>query len=493
MIKLIKHQRYPAMALSSDWQSSTVRLLLCLVFFSLLTSSCKKFVELDAPKTLVETDVVFEDDATATTALTGIYAQMMAPTVMMPFLISAYTALQSDELYSAYGLYVDLYQNSLRAPNAFTNTIWTEAYNYIYQANAVYEGCEKSESLSAPVKKQLMAEARFIRAFWYLYLVEFYGDVPLVLTTDYRINAVMARTSKDAVYEQLISDLEYAQSHLNIHYVAANSTATSNERIRPNKAAATALLARAYLYSGKYADAVTQASTVITDANYSIEADLSKTFLKDSKEAIWQLMKPTPTQGIDTYEGKQYIFTTVPTTSSSQSFTITDWLYTAFEADDTRKSNWIGKGSGGDYYFPYKYKMQNNSGTTAIEHSIVIRLAEVYLIRAEAHAQLGELAEAILDLDTIRNRAGLPLILDTNPAISKEDMLAAIYKERRVELFTEWGHRWIDLKRTGQVDAAMTAIAASKNTIWDPTKQLWPIPEKDVNNNRNLKQNPGYN
>jgi hypothetical protein len=114
-----------------------------------------------------------------------------------------------------------------------------------------------------------------------------------------------------------------------------------------------------------------------------------------------------------------------------------------------------------------------------------MRLAEQYLIRAEARANQDNTSDAIADLDTIRNRAGLPFI---SPDITKADLLNAIFHERQVELFSELGHRWLDVKRTGKADA----IFGINKTGWAPEDALLPIPFKDRQRDPNLTQNKGY-
>lgn len=469
--------------------------------FTILISGCKKFVEIGLPKSLVVTAAVFQDNNTATTALTGIYYQMH-DIGQLPLKLSAFTGLYSDEIYSRFGLYTNLYQNALSGVNAsanFTNDFWNACYSYIYQANAVYEGCDHSDKLTPAVKIQLMAEARFIRALCNFYLVNLYGDIPLVLSTSYQTNAVLARTNKDLVYNQIIADLQYAQSYLNENYVGANSENTITDRVRPNRATATAFLARVYLYMGNYEAAEIQSNSVISNTNYTLET-IPNVFLKTSKEAIWQLMKSTPISSVMTYEGQFYILSAVPVTNNTiQSSTIEPSLLNAFEANDLRRSNWVGKASGGNYYYPYKFKVQVTTATVATEYTQPLRLAEQYLIRAEARIQLNRTAEGIADLNALRARAtdtSAPLsqrLPQLSTSLSKDAALTAVLHERQVELFTEWGHRWLDLKRTGKVEAVMATVTPTKGGIWQSYKQLWPIPDKELATDVNLKQNEGYN
>ena len=119
---------------------------------------------------------------------------------------------------------------------------------------------------------------------------------------------------------------------------------------------------------------------------------------------------------------------------------------------------------------------------------MVLRLAEQYLIRAESKAHQGDLAGAIEDIDAIRNRANQTLISETNPGITQEELLNIILEERKKELFSEWGHRWFDLKRTGR----STEILGVNNSQWQETDLLFPIPDDERLENPNLGQNPGY-
>lgn len=457
---------------------------------------CKKFVELDPPTTLLVTGNVFEKDETANAALGGLYARMVELN-MMPFRLALYTGLSADEFKSNYDVLRPIYQNALQASNLETSEIWSVCYNYIFQANAIYEGCQKSKTLSPTVKQQLMAEALFIRAFWHFYLLNLYGDIPLLTTADYTKTATIDRTPVSKVYEQIIQDLINAKTTLNDNYVNASSIATTKDRVRPNKAVVAAFLARVYLYDHKYVDAEAQASVVIGQTGVFSIVGLDEVFLSNSNEAIWQLSKPSPANSINTYEGTYFVLKGVPQTNLQQSTTLTTQLLSSFDEMDKRKTSWVAKFTDAsvtpniDYFYTNKYKVDNSD--EIVERSTVFRLAEQFLIRAEARAHQNNLTGAVADVDVIRNRAGIPLISLTNPGISQTDLLTLILKERQRELFGEWGHRWLDLKRTGTVDAIMTVAAPVKASSWNTARQLWPIPQNEIGKDPNLVQNPSYN
>jgi starch-binding outer membrane protein, SusD/RagB family len=158
----------------------------------------------------------------------------------------------------------------------------------------------------------------------------------------------------------------------------------------------------------------------------------------------------------------------------------------AFETGDLRKALWTKKVTtkNESWYHAYKYKLTTNTGTSA-EYTILFRLAEMYLIRAESNAKLNHLEEAKEDLNKIRNRAGLT---NTN-AVTQEEVLTAIAKERRLEFFTEQGHRFFDLKRTGKADEVLSLAKPN----WNSNHIVLPLPENELLLNENLlPQNTGY-
>lgn len=468
-----------------------VCLIPALVYLATCLPSCKKFIDTEPSVTQPSAQVVYKDNKTAASVLSGIYSDLAGNSILNgQGGISVIGGLSADELTaspSADPVLLYAYSNSLHETDNVP--FWSRFYFYIYTANTVLENLENSPAVTSDVKQQLTGEAKFIRAFSYFYLLNFFGDVPLLLTTDYRVNASATRTDKNQVWTQILADLKDAKSILNSNYVESDgvSSKTSTERVRPNKWAATALLARAYLYTKDWANAEEQASEVINmTASYQLEPDLNKAFLRTSKEAIWQLQPVTP--GYNTFDGNVFVLTGSPDYSSP--VTVSDSLLNAFEIGDKRKVSWVGsyKGATGpSYYFPNKYKVK--TGTSVTEYLIVLRLAEQFLIRAEARAQNNNLSGAIADINTIRSRSGL---LGTT-VLTQAEILAVILKERRVELFAEMAHRWLDLKRTGKVNDVMAVVTPQKGGTWSPNWQLYPIPYYSARvSDKNLAQNLGY-
>jgi starch-binding outer membrane protein, SusD/RagB family len=478
---------------------SIIKILFIIIFFS----GCKKFVEADPPLTKASKSTVFSNDISAVAAITSIYSNISINQTSFAggrrsigFLMGLY----ADELknYSSIQENSQYYKNALQSSINNSYLFWNELYIQLHIANVVIDGVQSSDKLTAATKAQVMGEAKFMRALLHFYAVNLFGEVPLTVTTDFKINNILSRASIKDVYKQIVEDLKESQSLLSNNYLDP-SGATTASRVRPNKAVATALLARVYLYTKEWLNAETEASKLIDNQMYELETDLNNVFLIPSKEAIWQLQAVTP--GYNTFDGNIYILTTAPGSSRFPA-ALSDNLLNSFEQGDNRKLKWVGNytGATGTFYYPYKYKIgPPNTNVPATEYNMIFRLAEQYLIRAEARIQQGNIAEGIDDLNTLRKRArmeasdDLPFPLpDLAADLDTPDALAAVMQEARVELFTEWGHRWFYLKNSGNIDSEMNAIALSKGAEWSAYKALLPIPIAEININHNLTQNDGY-
>jgi hypothetical protein len=457
---------------------------LYLFFFGLLSfaaSSCRKLIDVPPPTGQPSTATVFADDADAIKAQDGVYIGIMnTPRQLLGAGSSLYCSLSADELTRSLPLANEdaFTLNALTDGNLLITNLYDYAYTAIGQTNVIEEQLPGSGVISDSVRKQLMGESAFVRACLYFYLVNLWGDVPLVLSSDYRKTALLPRTATATVYQQIVADLLQAQQLLPAGY--RTHAGYANDRTIPNQAAATALLARVYLYEGNWAGAVQAAGAVIGDSRYQLESNLDNVFLSSSREAIWQLQSV----GLSFTEEGQ-LFVPLPGLPLKPAYLLTNTLMNAFETGDQRKVHWTKSETLGSqvYSYPYKYKVNTVTATTQ-EYTTVLRLAECYLVRAEALARLGQVSEALADLNTIRNRAGLPPLTLTDQAA----VLAAIGHERQVELFAEHGHRWLDLKRTQQVNV----VLGSEKSGWQPYDALYPLPAQELQQNPSLVQNPGY-
>jgi starch-binding outer membrane protein, SusD/RagB family len=445
------------------------------VLIILTSTSCKKLVKVDAPDDSLTSAMVFSNDSLAQKAVAGLYIKIMGSTkFLLNGGMSLFPALSADELERTSTLNNEdqFIINSINSKNLLVNAnLWKAAYTYLYYCNICIEGLQRSTGVTAEVKKRLLGEVQFVRALCYYYLVNLYGDVPLVLGTNAEINALLSRTSSSQVYLQIIADLEAAQDAL----------AGSQINTRPTAYAAQALLARVYLHLQNWRKAEEMASAVISSGQFALHINLNTVFKENSKETIFQW---APVQD-KMNSGEGFIF--IPLGFSKPNYTLTADLLATFETGDLRKSNWVRFVTIGmqPYNYPSKYKLSSSSGAVE-EYNVVLRLAEQYLVRAEALAHQNKIAEAVNDINSIRTRSGLV----TKPTtISSEQCFQAIEQERRIELFAEWGHRWFDLKRTNRADAVLSAAKGNK---WQTTDQLYPIPFSELETDPNLEQNDGY-
>lgn len=266
---------------------TTASILLPLI---LIAAGCKKLVEVDPPANRMVTTNVFANENTAISAQLAVYVQMQNA----PWSLAATTGLSSDELvtYSSGQIPKDVYANNLSAISDGGSLPWSPAYKFIYQENAIIANTKSSGGITPNTRKLLLGEAEFIRAYWYFQLVNLYGDVPLITSTDYTINTAMGRAPKAKVYTQMIADLNDAYSKLSPTYLDATDTVVVTDRVRPTTWAASALLARVYLYNGQYDSAIAAASNVINNTTVFGLPALSAVFLQNSQEAIWQIMPP---------------------------------------------------------------------------------------------------------------------------------------------------------------------------------------------------------
>jgi hypothetical protein len=444
------------------------------LLLAIFLQGCKKFVEVPLPKNEVQAETVFNNEQTANAALAGLYSQLQSTTLSISNGgVTIYAGLAADEIYNT-SPSTDLdpfYGNAIPPTNTtgLSTRLWNAGYKIVYHANSIIERLQAS-TLSSSFTAPMIAEAGLIRALMYDYLSSLFGDVPLVLSTDFRVNAIMPRTAKNAVLQQMTADLEEAYNILPAAYPTAN-------RARPNKFTAAALLSRIYLYQGDWTRAQTMASAVIGSGTYSLVANLNNVFLLASNEIIWQL----PKDAGNTTEGSNLI----PSSATVKPvYALNSYLLSGFEAGDQRKINWLKTNtvSTVPYLYPNKYK--SRVATPITEGYVVVRLAEIYLIRAEARLHLNDLTGAAADLNAIRNRAGLANTTATTVAA----LTLAIEQERKIELFAEWAHRWIDVNRTGRADA----IFGAEKSGWQTTDGLFPIPQTEILKNPFLFQNPGY-
>lgn len=369
----------------------------------------------------------------------------------------------------------DAYQTQMTADNSFAAGTWIASYNTINRCNNVLSAVDKVTS--SPAKKSSVeGQALFLRASMFFELVKLYaktvGDddystnpgVPLVLTPTGNVTDANypPRATVKAVYDQVIADLVKAESLL----------PTTNGNYA-TKWAATAQLSRVYLMLKDYAAARDAANRVITGSGKSLNPDFTKlwfTFINNGgatpAEYLFS-MKVTSQDGTNsqnTYFGRT--IGTIPGTAGRSDCKIKAAHIALYENGDVRKNFFIL--NGGNFY---TQKHLDRFGDVA-----VIRLAEMYLTRAEGNFRSGTAVGAtpLVDLNRIRTRAGIPSLTAVT--------LADITKERSLELAFE-GHKLSEAKR----------LQTTVGTLpWNSTKLILPIPRREMDVNKSLVQNAGY-
>ena len=251
---------------------------------------CTKLVTVPEPTNTITSAETFSSDASALSAIAGLYNDVLTGGGGNGYglaygngLTTFDPGMSADELIQ-YGNSNPFQMMALNSSVGDISTFWTRLYFDIYLANSVIEGVQSSTGVSAGTRNQLTGEALFFRAFCHFYLVNLFGNVPLVTTTAYAVNDTLRRTSAQLVYQQIITDLKKSEGLL-----ASDYSISQGQRIRVNSYGATALLARVYLYTADYTDAEAAATTVINASNlYFLENNLNNVFQDTSSEAILQ-------------------------------------------------------------------------------------------------------------------------------------------------------------------------------------------------------------
>lgn len=437
--------------------------------------SCERMLEAEPPVNQMTTEQVFETVQTANAALAGLYSGLWDNSPLAGNQTGRNLGVYTDDL-DFYGTttssgFLEMYENTLIDSNPTIYTYWTNAYQKIYMANAIIEGVENSVSIPTSDRQRIKAEAVIVRSLLFLYLQQIYGDIPYPVTTNYMINQTISKTPAEEVLMRITMDLDEIMPMI-------SDTYRSTERIFPNKKVAQLVLAHTYMLQHKYGEAEVLYKQIRSSALYQFQNDLTKVFDKSGNHILWQL-KPRNT-GEATKEVMSYYFAN----SAPPTVALTKNLVDALTNGDLRKQHWISAVTVGTntWYRPNKYRNTSNNAT---EYSILFRLEEVNLMLAEALTRQSKVSEAVPLVNTVKQRAGIPLLPTT---ISQTALLDEILLESRKEFFTEMGHRFFDLKRHQKLDQ-LSAVKPN----WKSYHSLWPIPQKELLLNAQLNpQNNGY-
>ncbi|WP_448103581.1 RagB/SusD family nutrient uptake outer membrane protein [Pedobacter panaciterrae] len=435
--------------------------LIAVIFF---LASCKKYLA-EVPNNSLPTESSITDVSTARAAIIGTYDRLQG------YYASNYPTLgtiTTDNVIfnGTLSEYLQLDQNAVPTDNVITVAAYQNIYKTINSANSVitYVPGVTDPLLIAAEKNKILGEAYFIRALSFFDLARGWGGVQLQLkpTTDLTVLKGIKRSTLDQTYDQVLADLVKAEELLPEDAITRN---------RAQKSTARALRARLHLYRKQWADAEKYATLVIDNTKYSLVKPYKSFFTApfQSAESVFEL-------AYSVNDRNSYWNLWYPSSAGGQ-FTLkpSDALVAKLNnptIGGTRNALIAGSGA-------TVYGVLYNTSSTSTDPSYLIRIAELYLIRAEARAQQNHLAAAAGDLNAIRKRADVP----ETAAITQADLIKAIEDENGIEFAFE-AHRWFDLVRT---ERAGVALGLTNKNYW-----LFPIPYSDVLSDPDVTQNPGY-
>lgn len=449
--------------------------------------SCTKQLDEIRPQQSIDSDIALQTSSGVINTLLGAYSTIAygvtqtAGTLGTLYgtdynLLGELFVNTSDITFSgSFTSYRDVANKNAVATNALAASNWTAAYNAINICNNVEANIEV---VDAAVKDQILGEARFIRGIVYFELIRFYAQpwtggvsgansqlgVPLVTTptTSVETDLNVRRNTVGEVYAQIITDLTSAQSLLN----------ESMDNGRATSYASSAFLSRIYLAQGDWQKAAEAVNSVISSGQYSLVPSISQAFNNSSNtpEDIFAIQQNQQSNAGTANAGMATFYASLPGIGRGDMNINENHLLIYEAGDDRRELFYEGTGEKAG-------PLRSSKWTDRFANIPIIRLAEMYLTRAEANfrsgLQVGS-ATPTGDVNLIRNRSGLPAISITN--------VDQILLERRRELAFE-GDRYNVIKRTQQNVG---------NRAYNDPKLILPIPQFEIDANPNLEQNPGY-
>jgi hypothetical protein len=481
---------------------NVIYIFLVITFISF---SCEDFLE-EEPKSSLTREQFFQTEQDFRSALTAVYGELQG----LESNLVRFTSLNSDETTpgifgrnSGDNFLFD--NNEYTSSNIAFQSWWQDLYDGINQANGlIAEGRDISlPSADVALVNRYVAEAKFLRALYYFYLVISYGDVPLITepTTSLQ-NLEIGRNPASEVYQQIIQDLQEAEPVLDPFY-------EGDDLGRATSGAAASLLAKVYLFQEDFPNARDKALQVMNSGEYDLFEDYLSVTRNTDKNGIEHIFSIQFARGFAENDANRHfgansdagVNTDIPDEITGQSIYAVEEQFVldfpeGYRKDVTILDRVVPDGEGGtidiEFYHCSKYfDATGSEGSRGDNNFNILRLADIMLIFAEAENEVnnGPSAEAYEAVNKIRRRAMNQDIdtpdpdVDLATGMSQEDFREAVWEERKWELAFE-GHRRWDLIRTGQYLAAQPD-ATERNL-------LYPIPEGERDINENLEQNTGY-
>lgn len=441
-----------------------------LILALLLTTRCSELLEPE-PIDLLTDDTVLNEPKDVPNVEIGLYSAFRN---IIPNAVIAGDCTADMLLFNGtFNQYRELGTKQITSANASALSLWGSIYNTVYIANFILERLPDVPGVPASQRDQVLATAHFLRGYAYFVALYSFGGVPLVTETAIDANRNIPRASESDLLAFILDDYNAAIGKLPAQPANAGFAGTY---------ALDAAFAKYYLYLGNWAKAEQHASSIIGSNQYSLESNFATLVDEDfTDEAIFEM---------------GYTLADDPGTSATGLNNIFVGRREMIPSNEVVVA--LASIESGERFSSIRFKADllkgNDNGWSVAKYGtadednnnvVVFRLGEIYLIRAEARAQQGKVTEARADIDLLRGRAKAPLL----PAVNQSQMLQIIETERRYELAFE-GHRWYDLVRTGRAKAVMSSFS----TNWKDTYEVWPIPQREIQNNPSLvgNQNPGY-
>lgn len=422
------------------------------------------------PESKISDALAITDASSLETAVYGTYARLHHNDYYgLTFQSVGYLAGDNVKWTGSYDYLSQFDLNNVRADNSQLIPVFSGIYRTINSANQIIRA---SETLTDPMLSQVnrdlyKGEALFIRALAYFDLSRLWGGVQIITqpTGTSLDNIDIPRSSLAQTREQVLNDLNAAEPLL---------PETTN-RNRATRKTVYALKSRLYLYMQDWANAETYSSRLIADNNYELISPYSSFFannVKNTKESIFELAYSATDQNAHSQWWQP------PANSGRREWAPTDELVSLLNDPATggnRKAMIARTSPPGNLWYGNMY--YRNPRT---DPAYILRIAEMYLIRAEARARMNNVTEGLADLNAVRARAGL----EASTVVTADELLIAIENERKLEFAFE-PHRWFDLVRTGRLDDVQG--------VTDPQRWVMPIPINEIQaSNGILEQNPGY-
>jgi hypothetical protein len=433
--------------------------ILLLIILLLCLYGCNELLEVTPENQLIH-EQVFEDKTNAYTALIGMYYSLKPDNYIH------FSNLASDDVKNITGNpdEIEIDSNYLLPDNYYVQKYWTACYASILAANMIINNIDNVPDMGRAEKNQWRGEACFARAYNHFNLLQFFGGVPYVTSSVTSFDEIEypLQETRENLYDLILNDLDSAIALIPVDFLAHG---------RVIYWAAVAFKARVGVFVEDWPMAMENSNEVIKSGLFTLEGSYKDIFDFEnpySGESILEVDYDDQnrnffgTNYLSWDLGGQYIFGPDPE------------LIKAYDPSDARFQFNLRLVNGENYCIA-KY----NDAATGSDNMMVLRLAEMHLIRAEAALNganyLGD-GSALDDINIIRQRAGIPPLI----TVTLDDIL----NERRLEFAFE-GQRWFDLKRTGRAMEYMPYVRSEE-------KLTWPIPQPEMDLNPNLDQNPGY-